>query len=173
MILSQVLSNISEEATIDYTKYESNLITTNGISDVLYLTGTNREGASIYSSGENCWDANVFLWEFEEKREDFYNLQRDPGYFCELVLDQNGIQTSLIDNSNIIQSKMYFKIIPYDSNKNILYLQDKELRMGQPGFWVLGTIAGRFYNPKKRTNDTILPLQLFYTLNGSTESLYQ
>lgn len=62
-MLSQVLENIAENATIDYTKYHEKLAETEGVTDTLYLTGKGREGTSIFSSG-TCFEANNFLRKF-------------------------------------------------------------------------------------------------------------
>lgn len=116
---------------------------------------------------------NEFLRRFEEKRENFDALN----YHCELVLEQklnnqdDSKIISLIPNQGILQSKMMFKVIPFMSNKEILNT-DWDLNMGQPGFWIFGSLAGKFFEPKKWTNNTLLPLQIFYTLNGPVASIY-
>jgi prepilin-type N-terminal cleavage/methylation domain-containing protein len=51
LLLTQMLGSITENATIDYEKY-GNLTATNGYTGMLYLTGTQRSGASITSSGD-------------------------------------------------------------------------------------------------------------------------
>lgn len=49
LILSQVLQNIAEEATIDYEQYPD-LTKNNGITDKLYLTGGQWTGTQIFST---------------------------------------------------------------------------------------------------------------------------
>ena len=178
LILSQLLENIAEEATIDYERYGDHLTqeSSKWLTNTLYLTGGKRARTSIYSSGE-CLSMNEFLRNFENKREEF-----DPlNYHCELILEQkdeknNSKIISLIPNQAILQSKMMFKVIPFLSNKDILNPtdpnEDSKLNMGQPGFWIFGSLAGKFFEPKKWTNNTLLPLQIFYTLNGPVASIY-
>lgn len=173
LILSQLLENIAEEATIDYERYGDHLTqeSSKWLTNTLYLTGGKRARTSIYSSGE-CLSMNEFLRNFENKREEF-----DPlNYHCELILEQkdeknNSKIISLISNPAILQSSMMFKVIPFMSNQKILNT-DWDLNMGQPGFWIFGSLAGKFFEPKKWTNNTLLPLQIFYTLNGPVASIY-
>lgn len=49
LVLSQVLQNIAAEATIDYSKY-TDLKSTNGIVDTLYLTGGQWDETQLFST---------------------------------------------------------------------------------------------------------------------------
>lgn len=88
------------------------------------------------------------------------------------MLKQENEEIELLTNKNIVQSKMHFRVIPYGDNKTILE-GNSDIQLGQPGFWILGTLVGKFFESEKRTNNNILPLQFFYTLNGPTENIYK
>jgi prepilin-type N-terminal cleavage/methylation domain-containing protein len=55
LMLTQILESITDTATIDYEEYASSLSGLNGFTGVLYLTGGQRSGVSIYSTGK-CLD---------------------------------------------------------------------------------------------------------------------
>ncbi|MDR2540493.1 MAG: type II secretion system GspH family protein [Candidatus Peribacteria bacterium] len=55
LMLTQMIQSITEDATIDYTKYNSTLTNTKGFTNTLYLTGELRSGTTISTTG-NCLD---------------------------------------------------------------------------------------------------------------------
>lgn len=186
LILSQVLQNISEEATIDYEKYHD-LKENNWITDKLYLTGWNRTGMQI-SSTWTCESVDKLYNENyrQEQLQSEQNEGEKPDFSsCALLLTREWSQKAipLISTWKIMQSKITFKIIPYDSNANLLkdvqydHNTEEEIKqknkLWKPWFWILGAVYSKFYDPQKRSNSSILPLQHFFTLQGKTPSIYE
>ena len=180
LVLSQVLDNLAQSTTIDYRKYQSSdLVANNGVVDTLYLSG--ETGNYQISSSDSCIEDDKITEKLEnpdQRTEQSENL--NP---CELLLTTTtGGQTtknSLLDGKNFKLSKMQFKIIPFiwkSELKKSLQAENPDLRKlpqdWKPAFRLLGTLYSNYYNPKKRTNNISLPLQLFFSLQGETESLY-
>lgn len=164
LILSQVLQNIAEEATIDYEQYPD-LTKNNGITDKLYLTGGQWTGTQIFST-----------WTCEESsklyNEDYRKIKDENTDFssCKLMLQRGDEQFALLWTGKFLQSKMRFKVIPYQPTIQAI---EWKIEAGKPGFWILGTVYSRFYDPKKWSNSSILPIQLFFGLHGNTPNLYE
>ena len=178
LVLSQVLDNLAQNTTIDYEKYQSSdLVANNGIVDTLYLSGDS--GKYQISSSDTCSPAQE-LYEQAEKSEPKTENQKEETP-CQLSFTgttQNWETNHLLlDGKNFKLSKMQFKIIPFiwkeDLKKNLKKnLASDTPQDWKPAFWILGTLYSNYYNPKKRTNNISLPLQLFFSLQGETESLY-
>ena len=166
LILSQVLHNIAEEATIDYEKYQAkgiDLKQGKGITDTLYLTWGMRTGTEITSVGDCEKSSNLYTSSYQTEKSDFSG--------CKLLLTKeyapdNAI--TLLWNGNINQNKMKFKVIPYLPNNQ----QDSDIDTGKPGFRILGSIYSAFYDPQRRENKSIFPIQLFLGLQGKTPNIY-
>ena len=185
LVLSQVLDNLAQSTTIDYEKYQSSdLVANNGIVDTLYLKGDNGDEYQI-SSINTCLSAQK-LYEQAEKSEPKTENQKEE-IPCQLSLtsNQDGEPTHLLlDGQNFKLSKIQFKIIPFIWKRELKEkLQSESLQSEnpdlsklpqdwKPAFRLLGTLYSNYYNPKKRTNNVSLPLQLFFSLQGETESLY-
>ena len=179
LVLSQVLDNLAQSTTIDYEKYQSSdLVANNGIVDTLYLSGDS--GKYQISSSDTCSPAQE-LYEQAEKSEPKTEHQKEE-IPCQLSLissNQDGKTTLLLDGQNFKLSKIQFKIIPFiwkSALKEKLQSENPDLNKlpqdWKPAFWILGTLYSNYYNPQKRTNNISLPLQLFFSLQGKTESLY-
>ena len=178
LVLSQVLDNLAQSTTIDYDQYKSSdLVTNNGIVNTLYLSGDN--GKYKISSSDSCKEDDKITEKLEnsdlstEKSEDL-----NP---CQLLLTTTigGQTTSLLDGQNFKLSKIQFKIIPFIWKRELkksLQAENPDLSKlpqdWKPAFRLLGTLYSNYYNPKKPTNNLSLPLQLFFSLQGETESLY-
>ena len=178
LVLSQVLDNLAQSTTIDYDQYKSSdLVTNNGIVDTLYLSGDARKYQ--ISSSKSCKEDDNITKKLEnsdlstEKSEDL-----NP---CQLLLTTTtgGQTTSLLDGKNFKLSKIKFKIIPFIWKRELkekLQSETSDLSKlpqdWKPAFRLLGTLYSNYYNPQKRTNNISLPLQLFFSLQGETESLY-
>jgi len=54
LMLTQILESITDTATIDYERYAFSLSGSSGFVGVLYLTGGQWSGVSIYSTGGAC-----------------------------------------------------------------------------------------------------------------------
>ena len=179
LVLSQVLDNLAQSTTIDYDQYKSSdLVTNNGIVDTLYLSGDN--GKYKISSSDTCSPAQE-LYEQAEKSEPKTENQKEetPCQFSLISSNQDGKTTLLLDGQNFKLSKIQFKIIPFiwkSELKKSLQSENPDLSKlpqdWKPAFRLLGTLYSNYYNPKKRTNNISLPLQLFFSLQGKTESLY-
>jgi len=109
--ISQIIQNFSDRNTIDYTKYSgtgslSSLVSTQWITDVLYLSGQDGE-ISFFASG-GCVDPAVE-----------YSLTWTASG-CSLYMMSNGKQIELINTKKIAISKVIFKIIPFASQQQYL-----------------------------------------------------
>ena len=166
LILSQVLHNIAEEATIDYEKYQAkgiDLKQEKGITDTLYLTWGMRTDTEIASVGDCEKSSNLYTSSYQTEKSEFSG--------CKLLLTKEyapDTAITLLWNGNINQSKMKFKVIPYLPNNQ----QDSEIDIGKPGFRILGSIYSAFYNPQRRENKSVFPIQLFLGLQGKTPNIY-
>jgi len=179
LVLSQVLDNLAQSTTIDYEQYQSSdLVANNGIVDSLYLKGDNGDEYQISSINTCLTDQE--LYEQAEKSEPKTENQKEETP-CQLSFTgtTKDWKTShlLLDGKNFKLSKMQFKIIPFiwkeDLKKNLKKnLASDTPQDWKPAFWILGTLYSNYYNPQKRTNNISLPLQLFFSLQGKTESLY-
>ena len=179
LVLSQVLDNLAQSTTIDYGKYQSSdLVANNGVVDTLYLKGDNGDEYQIASINTCLTDQE--LYEQAEKSEPKTENQKEETP-CQLSFTgtTKDWKTShlLLDGKNFKLSKMQFKIIPFiwkeDLKKNLKKnLASDTPQDWKPAFWILGTLYSNYYNPQKRTNNISLPLQLFFSLQGKTESLY-
>ena len=164
LVLSQVLQNIAAEATIDYSQYHD-LKSTNGITDTLYLTGGQWTGSQIFST-----------WTCEEARNLYDEKYRENKYqnadfsSCKLMLQKGDQEFALLGTGNFLQSRMQFKVIPYTSALESLKWWTTAAK---PWFWLLGAVYSPFYDPQKRSNSSILPIQLFFGLQGATPNLYE
>ena len=166
LILSQVLHNIAEEATIYYEKYQAkgiDLKQEKGITDTLYLTWGMRTGTEIASVGDCEKSSNLYTSSYQTEKSEFSG--------CKLLLTKEyapDTAITLLWNGNINQSKMKFKVIPYLPNNQ----QDSDIDTGKPGFRILGSIYSAFYNPQRRENKSVFPIQLFLGLQGKTPNIY-
>lgn len=177
LVLTQIFQSISDEATIDYEKYEGKLKDSNWYTDVLYLTWWQWSWTSIYTSGDYClnldWNfpANPDWW-YPDYSEDVKNALT----WCELVLEKEWSgTTTLTSQLKVITSKVIFRIIPYDADEN--YFSDdyeKEFKQNawfivnsihQPAFWVFMHFYAPLYQPVW-TNNIEQSLQLFFNLNA-------
>ena len=172
LILSQVLDNISQTATIDYDAYAplglDYLNSVNWFVDTLFLTWDIWTWTSIYSTGTCEYSSGIYNENYVRP-----TIEWAP---CRLVLNRLWTETVLLwDSENwsweYIVSKIKFRVIPYDTSKNIIN-EWKEYAPWQPAFWAIGAIYSKFYNPKKRSTSSILPIQLFFGLKWETPSIY-
>ena len=186
LVLSQVLDNLAQSTTIDYKRYQSSdLVANNGIVDTLYLKGDNGDQYQISSINTCLTDQ-----EFDKQGEKTVSKQEISNEELPCQLSLTGTtqdwETShlLLDGKNFKLSKIKFKIIPFIWKRELKEkLQSESLQSEnpdlnkllqdwKPAFWILGTLYSNYYNPQKRTNNISLPLQLFFSLQGKTESLY-
>lgn len=171
LILSQVLQNIAAEATIDYSKY-TDLKSTKGITDTLYLTGGQWDETQLFSTW-NCEEAvKLYDEDYSSSQLEESNTKNEKSDFssCKLMLKRGEQEFALLWTEKLLQSKMHFKVIPYQSTIEAITWDSIPWK---PWFWILGAVYSPFYNPKKRSNSSILPIQLFFGLHGTTPNIYE
>ena len=160
LVLTQVFQAISDEATIDYDKYNGSLEASKWFTDVLYLTWDAWSGSQIRTSG-NCLglDEHVNLEDESKVLQDYT--------WCDLILiDQSWKSTSLISQWKVTISKVEFRVIPYDSDENYFNNASSSIvinNLHQPAFWLFIHLYSPLYQPKW-TNKIDQPLQLFFNL---------
>lgn len=169
LLLTQVFQAISDEATIDYEKYNWELVETEWFTKTLYLTWWQRSWTSIYTTW-TCIDLDWnFLPESDGSYRDYSQDVKDA-LSCMLVMkrDWDNSETILTSQWKVITSQVLFKIIPYDSEDNYFseqYTNDILINnLHQPAFWVFTHLYARLYQPVW-TNKIDQPLQLFFNLN--------
>lgn len=175
LILSQVLDNIAQTATIDYERYENEMIDLSKdevrwFTDYLYLTWDIWTWTALYTT----WDCESSSWLYNE---DY--IRPEITKPCRFVLKKwdNWPEIVLLwDSENwsweYLVSKIKFRVVPYDTSKNIINHMVTNYAPWQPAFWAIGAIYSKFYNPKRRSTSSILPIQLFYGLKWETPSIY-
>ena len=183
LVLSQVLDNLAQSTTIDYGKYQSShldLVANTGVVDTLYLSGDT--GKYQISSSDSCKEDDKITEKLENSDQSTEQSENQKN--CQLLLTTTigGQTTSLLDGQNFKLSKIKFKIIPFIWKRELKGKLQSEKSENtdlnelpqdwKPAFRLLGTLYSNYYNPQKRTNNFSLPLQLFFSLQGKTESLY-
>ena len=165
LILTQVFQAISDEATIDYEKYNNKLIESKWFTNILYLTWWQWTWTAIYTTGESCIELD---WNFSlnnDSDKPTYSNQ-EALLWCSLVIDKDWEITPLTTQWKVIISKAIFRIIPYDSDKN--YFNSSEWNainnIHQPAFWLFTHLYAPLYQTIW-TNKIDQPLQLFFNLN--------
>lgn len=153
MQISQVVQNFSERNSIDYQKYSwANLVETQGITDVLYLTGQDGEIA-LYTTGDCINPAVDYVYS-----ESWYN--------CSLFIEVWGKTRELINTKKILLTKAVFKIIPFASEQQYIdtaglcewnYLQC----LNAPGFWMIFTAYSTNYGKQWATHISV-PFHQFF-----------
>ena len=114
---------------------------------------------------------------------------------CKLILKKNwkGItlldskkfnnreEITLLDSKKFNISQAQFKIIPFISNQDLQNIYTSENQntdinklppAGKPGFWLFITLTSKHYTPSQRSNNVVLPLQTFVSLQWTTPSIY-
>ena len=190
LVLTQVLENLAQTTTIDYAEYSySALQSSGGIVSALYLKDENNQGISINTTG-TCFQASELReqkenWSSSElellpvENEEILKTIRDSN--CKLILEKNWKEIKLLDSKKFNISQAQFKIIPFISNQDLqnIYASEsqntdiKELPpAGKPGFWLFITLTSKYYTPSQRSNNVVLPLQTFISLQWTTPSIY-
>ncbi|MDR0369692.1 MAG: type II secretion system GspH family protein [Candidatus Peribacteria bacterium] len=174
LLLTQMIQSITDTATIDYERYKNegpNLKSTNGYTEILYLTGGQRTGTSISFSGECLPLEGAF-----ETKDGMYPDSAELLYTysgCQIILaSPDGKKTPLIVTNKLITSKVEFKVIPFDSEEHYFFNSDTTNvtnEIAKPGFWMFIHLYSPFYQPIG-SNKIDLPLQLFFNLNAPIPS---
>lgn len=190
LVLTQVLENLAQTTTIDYSKHPYwDLQASEGMVSELHLKDEKNQGISIKTDGA-CFQASELRkqkenWSSSElellpvEKEETLKTIRDSN--CKLILKKNWEEITLLDSKKFNISQSQFKIIPFISNQDLqnIYASEsqntdiKELPpAGKPGFWLFITLTSKHYTPSQRSNSVVLPLQTFVSLQWTTPSIY-
>jgi len=193
LVLTQVLENLAQTYTIDYSKPEykyPKLQSSNGMVSALYLKDENNQGISINTTG-TCFQAS----ELREQKENWSSSELEEllpveneetlktirNSNCKLILEKNRERITLLDSKKFNISQAQFKIIPFISNQDLQNIYTSENQntdisklppAGKPGFWLFITLTSKHYTPSQRSNNVVLPLQTFVSLQWTTPSIY-
>ncbi len=190
LVFTQVLENLAQTTTINDSKYSySDLQTSKGMVSELHLKDEKNQGISIKTDG-TCFQASELREQKEnwssselellpvEKEETLKTIRNSN---CKLILEKNWETITLLDSKKFNISQAQFKIIPFISNQELqnIYASEsqniniKELPpAGKPGFWLFITLTSKHYTPSQRSNNVVLPLQTFVSLQWTTPSIY-
>ena len=188
LVLTQVLENLAQTTTIDYSEYKyPKLQRSEGMVSELHLKDEKNQGITINTTGD-CFQASELRKEKEnwlssellpvENEETLKNIRNSN---CKLILEKDWEKITLLDSKKFNISQAQFKIIPFISNQELqnIYASErkntdiKELPpAGKPGFWLFITLTSKHYTPSQRSNNVVLPLQTFVSLQWTTPSIY-
>ncbi|MBB1578874.1 MAG: type II secretion system protein [candidate division SR1 bacterium] len=192
LVLTQVLENLAQTTTIDYSKHPyGDLQASEGMVSELHLKDEKNQGISIKTDG-TCFQASELREQKQKENGPSSELELLPveneeilktirNSNCKLILGKNGETITLLDSKKFNISQAQFKIIPFISNQDLqnIYASEsqntdiKELPpAGKPGFWLFITLTSKHYTPSQRSNNVVLPLQTFVSLQGATPSIY-
>lgn len=189
LVLTQVLENLAQTTTIDFSKH-LNLQSSNGMVSALYLKDENNQGISINTTG-TCFQAS----ELREQKENWSSseleellpvekeetLKKIRNSNCKLILEKDWEKITLLDSKKFNISQAQFKIVPFISNQDLQKIYEIEKQdsnisklppAGKPGFWLFITLTSKHYTPSQRSNNVVLPLQTFVSLQWTTPSIY-
>ena len=191
LVLTQVLENLAQTTTINDSKYRySDLQSSGGMVSELHLKDEKNQGISINTTG-TCFQAS----ELREQKENWSSSELEEllpvenektlktirNSNCKLILKKNKEEIALLDSKKFNISQAQFKIIPFISNQDLQKIyeienQDSNISKlppaGKPGFWLFITLTSKHYTPSQRSNNVVLPLQTFVSLQWTTPSIY-
>ena len=184
LVLTQVLENLAQTTTINDSKYRySDLQSSGGMVSELHLKDEKNQGISINTTG-TCFQASELREQKQlellpvEKEGTLKNIRNSN---CKLILKKNKEEITLLDSKKFNISQAQFKIIPFISNQDLQKIyeiekQDSNIEelppAGKPGFWLFITLTSKHYTPSQRSNNVVLPLQTFVSLQWTTPSIY-
>ena len=188
--MTQVLENLAQTTTIDYSEYSySDLQSSGGIVSELHLKDENNQKITIKTEGA-CFQASQLR---EQKQLELLPVENEEtlktirNSDCKLILEKNREEITILDGKKfnnrekitLLDSKKFnisqaqFKIIPFISNQDLQKIykienQDSNIKelppAGKPGFWLFITLTSKHYTPSQRSNNVVLPLQTFVSL---------
>ena len=184
LVLTQVLENLAQTTTINDSKYRySDLQSSGGMVSELHLKDENNQGITINTTG-TCFQASQLR---EQKQLELLPVENEEtlktirNSNCKLILEKNWETITLLDSKKFNISQAQFKIIPFISNQDLQKIyeienQDSNIKelppAGKPGFWLFITLTSKHYTPSQRSNNVVLPLQTFVSLQWTTPSIY-
>ena len=182
LVFTQVLENLAQTTTIDYSEYKyPKLQRSEGIVSELHLKDENNQGISINTTGA-CFQAS----KLRDQKENWSSSEEETlktirNSDCKLILEKNWEKITLLDSKKFNISQAQFKIIPFISNQDLQNIYTSENQntdisklppAGKPGFWLFITLTSKHYTPSQRSNNVVLPLQTFVSLQWTTPSIY-
>ena len=184
LVLTQVLENLAQTTTINDSKYRySDLQSSGGMVSELHLKDEKNQGITINTTG-TCFQASELR---EQKQLELLPVENEEtlktirNSNCKLILEKNWETITLLDSKKFNISQAQFKIIPFISNQDLQKIyeienQDSNISKlppaGKPGFWLFITLTSKHYTPSQRSNNVVLPLQTFVSLQWTTPSIY-
>lgn len=184
LVLTQVLENLAQTTTINDSKYRySDLQSSGGMVSELHLKDENNQGITINTTG-TCFQASQLR---EQKQLELLPVENEEtlktirNSNCKLILEKNWETITLLDSKKFNISQAQFKIIPFISNQDLQKIYEIEKQdsnisklppAGKPGFWLFITLTSKHYTPSQRSNNVVLPLQTFVSLQWTTPSIY-
>ena len=184
LVLTQVLENLAQTTTINDSKYRySDLQSSGGMVSELHLKDENNQGITINTTG-TCFQASQLR---EQKQLELLPVENEEtlktirNSNCKLILEKKWETITLLDSKKFNISQAQFKIIPFISNQDLQKIyeiekQDSNIEelppAGKPGFWLFITLTSKHYTPSQRSNNVVLPLQTFVSLQWTTPSIY-
>lgn len=190
LVFTQVLENLAQTTTINYSEYSySGLQSSGGMVSELHLKDEKNQGITINTTGacfqatqlreqKENWSSSEFELLPEENEETLKTIRNSN---CKLILKKNKEEITLLDSKKFNISQAQFKIIPFISNQDLQKIyeienQDSNISKlppaGKPGFWLFITLTSKHYTPSQRSNNVVLPLQTFVSLQWTTPSIY-
>ncbi len=182
LVLTQVLENLAQTTTINDSKYRySDLQSSGGMVSELHLKDEKNQGITINTTGA-CFQAT----QLREQKENWSSSEEETlktirNSNCKLILKKNKEEITLLDSKKFNISQAQFKIIPFISNQELQNIYTSESKntdikelppAGKPGFWLFITLTSKHYTPSQRSNNVVLPLQTFVSLQWTTPSIY-
>ncbi len=158
--ISQTVQNLADRNAIDYTKYsgvgntweEMSLVSTDGITSVLYLSGLDGQ-VTLYTTGD-CLSPSIEY------------AFTGAWSWCSLFVDVWGKTRELINSKKVLISEVVFKIIPYASEQQ--YIDTDNLCAGNylqclnsPWFRMIFTAYSVNYWTQRATHVRV-PFQQFF-----------
>ena len=190
LVFTQVLENLAQTTTINDSEYKyPKLQTSEGMVSELHLKDEKNQGITIKTDGA-CFQASELREQKEnwssselellpvEKEETLKTIRNSN---CKLILEKSWEKITLLDSKKFNISQAQFKIIPFISNQDLQKIyeienQDSNISKlppaGKPGFWLFITLTSKHYTPSQRSNNVVLPLQTFVSLQWTTPSIY-
>lgn len=184
LVFTQVLENLAQTTTIDYSKHPYwDLQASDGMVSELHLKDEKNQGITINSTG-TCFQASELREQKQlellpvEKEETLKTIRNSN---CKLILEKNWETITLLDSKKFNISQAQFRIIPFISNQDLQNIYASESQntdisklppAGKPGFWLFITLTSKHYTPSQRSNNVVLPLQTFVSLQWTTPSIY-
>jgi len=156
LFVSEVVQNFANRNNIDYDKYNTDLISTDGISDMLYLTWDDGE-FSIYATGD-CVSLD----------QDILSENLNSG--CNLVMKKWSEWNEVkLTHDWVYVTKTLFKIVPMateDMYINNINLCDSNYLActNDPWFWLIMKIYSKWYQQNVWANEVSIFVNQFFNI---------